>query len=260
MFVHPLLYFPLDFLLDIDDLHFIDKFECQLLVPFPEIRLTQNLLLVRIIERNIGRNLVDQFLQSFHFQELRNRLFRHLTVFRSIIHEHVLQTALHRLAIQVFRYRHIRIVNHLDLSTQIRVVKFNRVKTPPRLPGHKHSYNMLRQFDDLLDRTDRADFIHILNSRIFGINRFLSGQKDLLVFRHRLLNRRDRTLSAHIKMHDHLRHDNHSSESDHRQALYLIVHSFSSYVNRTKTKSGYTWHNNSIAPAHGVSAPSLCTL
>ena len=87
---------------------------------------------------------------------------------------------------------------------------------------------MLRQLDDLLDCPYCPHFINIPDSRIFRIDRLLGSEKNLLLFYHCLLNRGNGPLPAHIKMYDHLRHDGHSPEGNHRQAFYLIVHLFPS--------------------------------
>ena len=104
---------------------------------------------------------------------------------------------------------------------------------------------MFRKLDDLLDRSHRTDLIHIVDPQILCVNGFLCSQKYLLFFCHCLLNCSDGTLSAHVEVDHHLRHDGHSPERDHRQALYLVVHSISSSI---KTKGGYTW-KYAIVPA-----------
>ena len=75
MFIHAFFDFSLDFFFDIHNLDFIDQSESQLFVPLPEIRFTQQLLLIRIIEWNIGCDFIYQLFQSLYLKKPCNRLF-----------------------------------------------------------------------------------------------------------------------------------------------------------------------------------------
>ena len=75
MFVHTFFNFSLDFLFDIHNLDFIHQFKCQLFIPFPKIRLTQQFLLISIVKGNICGYLINQFFQAFYLKQTGNRLF-----------------------------------------------------------------------------------------------------------------------------------------------------------------------------------------
>ncbi len=224
MLVHPFLDLGPDIILDIHDLHLIDQLECQHLITFPEIRLVQDLLLVRIIQRNVGGDLIHQLLQIADLQDPSDPFLGHLPVFRGIVHENVFQAAYHGLSVQILRRLEIRLIQDLHLRPQVRCLIFYAFQDPPRLSCHQNPKDLLRQLDDLPDRSHRAHLIHLLLARIFRVLLSLQYKEDLLILHHGLLHRGDRPLPADVKMHHHLRHDRHPPQGNHREAFDFTLH------------------------------------
>ena len=95
MFIYALLDFLLDFFFDIHDLDFIDQLKAKLLIPFPEVRLIQYFLLIRIVKWNICRDLIHQLFDPFDIKELGYGFLGHLPVLCGIFDQHILESPFH---------------------------------------------------------------------------------------------------------------------------------------------------------------------
>ncbi len=73
---------------------------------------------------------------------------------------------------------------------------------------HQHLDGVVRQFQKLENRRQRADFVNILWRRIVIGGVYLRGKQDLLVRIHDLFKRPDRLFSPDEQRHDHVREHN----------------------------------------------------
>ncbi len=134
--IHTLFDFRMDLILDIDDLNLVDQLIRQQFIAPRSIRLFQQLLHIRVRQRHIRGDRIDQLLKILRILYLDRQLFRKLGILRHIFLKDILHPADHThpaVRLTCLIRQRIRILDHRYIRPKIRFFKFYRIDARPDL-------------------------------------------------------------------------------------------------------------------------------
>jgi len=196
----------------------------------------EELLLVFDLEVDVGDDRVGEA------AGLLDRLHAHQHLGRDALVElHVgLEHALHRAHQRRQLERALVGLGHvLDLDREERRALLEPDHLRARLALDQHLHGAVGQAQHLDDVTDGPDREDVLLARIVGLGLLLRGKDELLVPRHRLLQRVDRLLTPHEERHHHVREDDDVAqrEEGHRARPPVVLAEHAPYSMPTPPKS-----------------------